>query len=55
MQVINKPCVECIIIMRLISWNHSRDSETVLLIIHTVQAAGNYFMSPLRVSYTTVQ
>ncbi len=27
-QVKNKPCVEYIIIMRLISWIHSRGSET---------------------------
>jgi hypothetical protein len=30
-QVKNKLCVECTVIMRLISWNHSRGSETVIM------------------------
>jgi hypothetical protein len=29
-QVKNKPCVECIIIMRLISWKYSRGRKTIL-------------------------
>ncbi len=29
-QVKNKPWVKCIIIMRLISWKHSRGSETTI-------------------------
>jgi hypothetical protein len=29
-QVKNKPCVECILIMRLISWNHTCGSETLV-------------------------
>jgi hypothetical protein len=27
-QVKNKPCVECIITMRIIPWNHSQGGET---------------------------
>jgi hypothetical protein len=34
-QVKNKPCVECIIILCLIFWKHSRGSET-----HTVHTPG---------------
>jgi hypothetical protein len=30
-QVKNKPCAQCSIIIRLISWNHSRGSETVTI------------------------
>ncbi len=33
MQVKNKPCVDCTIIMHLISWNHSRVSETLVRIL----------------------
>jgi hypothetical protein len=29
-QVKNKPCVECTVIMHLISWNRPRGSETIL-------------------------
>jgi hypothetical protein len=32
-QVKNKPCVECTVIMRLISWNHSHGSETVITLL----------------------
>ncbi len=33
MQVKNKPCLECIVIMCLISWNHSCGSETIQYIV----------------------
>jgi hypothetical protein len=33
-QVKNKPCLECIVIMCLISWNHSRGSETIYSYIY---------------------
>ncbi len=40
-QVKNNPCVECIITMRLISWNHSRGSETCIVRNVASRAARN--------------
>ncbi len=41
-QVKNKPCVECIIIMRLISWNHSRGSKTITPTRHRYNTSCSY-------------